>query len=389
MVDLRDVRVDHVGSLLRPAKLRDAFAAHERGEIATETLRAIQDEAVAEVIVKQESLGFPVVTDGEYRRINFQDGFGASVGGFAAVPNSVELMEVRSAGATPGRRWDPGYAGEGPAIVHRRPLRERLHVVTNRLLDEYRFASAHATAAVKVTVVGADRVLQRLEYEHSRHVYRHRDELIHDLVAVYRQLLRDVVDAGCRYVQFDEPGYTAYVDIPSLTEMRGRGEDPSANLALAIHTDNELIRDIPGVTFGVHLCRGNQRSAWHREGGYDAIAEQLFNGLHHDRLLLEFDTDRAGSFAPLRFVPKGKTVVLGLVSTKTAGLEDADELQRRLEQASRYLPVEQLALSPQCGFSSDITGNLLSEDDQWRKLELVLRVAEDVWGSATVASGPG
>jgi len=161
--------------------------------------------------------------------------------------------------------------------------------------------------------------------------------------------------------------------------MRARGEDPAANMERSIQADNAIIDGFPGVTFGVHLCRGNQRSMWHREGSYDAIAERLFSGLNHERFLLEYDTERAGGFEPLRFVPKGKLVVLGLVSTKVARLESADELKRRIDQASRYLPLDQLALSPQCGFASDIAGNLLSEDDQWRKLELVGRVADRLW----------
>jgi 5-methyltetrahydropteroyltriglutamate--homocysteine methyltransferase len=164
--------------------------------------------------------------------------------------------------------------------------------------------------------------------------------------------------------------------------MRGRGEDPQANLERSLRADAAIVAGFPGVTFGVHVCRGNQRSMWHRQGSYDAIAEQLFSGLPHQRLLLEYDSERAGGFEPLRFVPRDKTVVLGLVSTKTAELESPDLLKRRIEQATHYLPLDQLALSPQCGFASDIVGNLLTEDDQWRKLELIQNVAGDIWGPA-------
>jgi 5-methyltetrahydropteroyltriglutamate--homocysteine methyltransferase len=180
-------------------------------------------------------------------------------------------------------------------------------------------------------------------------------------------------------VQIDEPGYTAYVDPPSLEQMRARGEDPARNLERSLRAEQAILGGFPDVTFGIHVCRGNQRSMWHREGSYDAIAEQLFSSLPHQRLLLEYDTERAGSFEPLRFVPRDKTVVLGLVSTKTPELESADTLKRRIDEAARYLPLDQLALSPQCGFASDIVGNLLSEDDQWRKLELVQEVAAAVW----------
>ena len=162
--------------------------------------------------------------------------------------------------------------------------------------------------------------------------------------------------------------------------MRGLGIDPMRQMTQSIEADNAVIDGINGVTFGIHLCRGNVRSMWHREGSYDAIAEKLFNTLRHDRFLLEYDTERAGTFAPLRFVPNNKIVVLGLVSSKVPQLESADGLKRRIDEASRYIPLEQLALSPQCGFSSNIVGNLLSEDDQWRKLELIQQVAADVWG---------
>jgi 5-methyltetrahydropteroyltriglutamate--homocysteine methyltransferase len=188
-----------------------------------------------------------------------------------------------------------------------------------------------------------------------------------------------LADAGCPYIQHDAPSYTAYVDAKSLERMRGLGIDPMQQMTQSISADNAVIGGIPGVTFGIHLCRGNVRSMWHREGGYDAIAETLFNSLHHDRFLLEYDTERAGSFEPLRFVPKNKIVVLGLVSSKIPELESADQLKRRIDQASRYIPLEQLALSPQCGFSSNIVGNLITEDDQWRKLELIQQVAADVW----------
>jgi 5-methyltetrahydropteroyltriglutamate--homocysteine methyltransferase len=202
------------------------------------------------------------------------------------------------------------------------------------------------------------------------------------VVRIEREMIRGLVDAGCRYVQIDAPSYTAYVDGPSLQEMRDRGEDPMKNLTRSINADNEILRLFDGVTFGIHLCRGNQRSMWHREGSYDAIAEKIFNELHHDRFLLEYDSPRAGTFEPLRFVPKNKTVVLGLVSTKVAELETVDDLKQRIERASKYIPLEQLAISPQCGFASDVVGNLISEDDQKRKLEAVVETARQVWGTS-------
>jgi 5-methyltetrahydropteroyltriglutamate--homocysteine methyltransferase len=206
------------------------------------------------------------------------------------------------------------------------------------------------------------------------------DAFLADVVAIQRRMIGELVAAGCRYVHIDEPGYTAYVDEPSLAAMRRRGEDPMENFSRSLRANAELVRGFPGVTFGIHLCRGNQRSQWHREGTYDAIAERLFNELPYQRFLLEYDSPRAGSFAPLRFVPKGRVVVLGLISTKVPELEKVEDLKRRIDEASKYISLDQLAISPQCGFASDVVGNLLSADDQKRKLELVVETARQVWG---------
>jgi 5-methyltetrahydropteroyltriglutamate--homocysteine methyltransferase len=199
------------------------------------------------------------------------------------------------------------------------------------------------------------------------------------VVAIEREIIGSVVAAGCRYVHIDAPGYTAYVDEPSLQQMRDRGEDPAENFSRSLKADAAVIANFPGTTFGIHLCRGNQRSMWHREGSYDAIAERLFTELPHDRFLLEYDSPRAGSFAPLRFLPKGKVGVLGLVSTKVPELENVDALKRRIDAAAKVIPLEQLAISPQCGFASDVVGNLITPDGQKRKLEIVVETARQVW----------
>jgi 5-methyltetrahydropteroyltriglutamate--homocysteine methyltransferase len=233
---------------------------------------------------------------------------------------------------------------------------------------------------VKVTLISADRISQCYDNDASRPVYPTVEEFLRDVVAVQRQMIGGLAQAGCRYVGIDGPGYTAYVDPDSLAAMRSRGEDPQANLARSIGADNEIISDFPGVTFGVHICRGNRQSMWHREGHYDAIAEQLFNGLKHERLLLEYDTERAGGFEPLRFVPKDKIAVLGLITTKVGSVESVDELRRRIDEAARYLSLEQLAISPQCGFASSLRGNLVTEDEQFRKLDVMLETALKVWG---------
>src|SRR6185295_8256068 len=212
------------------------------------------------------------------------------------------------------------------------------------------------------------------------------DEFMADVVRIQRRMVEELARAGCRYVHIDEPGYTAYVDEPSLKLMRERGEDPDQNIRRSIAANAAIIAGFPDVTFGIHLCRGNHRSMWHREGTYDAIAERLFNELPFDRFLLEYDSPRSGSFEPLRFVPKGKVVVLGLISSKVAEVESADDLCRRVEEAGRYVSLDQLAISPQCGFASDIVGNLLDEEAQRRKLELVVRVADKMWGGSSRAA---
>jgi 5-methyltetrahydropteroyltriglutamate--homocysteine methyltransferase len=379
--DLAQIRTDVVGSLLRPAYLKEAHARHDEKKIDSGELRRVEDEAIRDAVRLQEEVGLAVVTDGEFRRLNFQDSFAASVTGFDARPVSLRFMESLSQDGRPLQRWDAAYeAPHGAALLQRRPVSQRLRLIRNLPLEEYVFVSSVARKPTKVTLVGPDRISQRFDYQNSKSVYWSMDDFMTDVVRIEREMIRSLVDAGCRYIQIDAPSYTAYVDSPSLEAMRKRGEDPMKNLAESIKADNELLRLFEDVTFGIHLCRGNQRSMWHREGSYDAIAERLFTELRHDRLLLEYDSPRAGTFEPLRFVPKGKMVVLGLVSTKVPEIENIEDLKRRIDQATPYIPLEQLAISPQCGFASDVVGNLISEDDQKRKLEVVVETARQVWG---------
>jgi 5-methyltetrahydropteroyltriglutamate--homocysteine methyltransferase len=380
MTDLDRIRTDVVGSLLRPQVWRDARAKMERHELLAPEFADLELECVKKHIALQESIGLDVVTDGEISRLNFQDSFGLSVTGYDTAADSVKKHEQRVAGATPLRRWEiPDLAAPGTAVSHRRPVTKRLELRRNVPLEEYRRVAPLARRPVKVSLIGPERIAQRFDHENSKAVYASISEFMAHVVAIQRRMIRELVDAGCRYVHIDAPGYTAYVDEPSLAAMRGRGEDPEENFARSLRADARLIEGFPGVTFGIHLCRGNQRSMWHREGSYDAIAERLFNELPHQRFLLEYDSPRAGSFAPLRFVPKGKTVVLGLISTKVPELETVDELKRRIDEATKYLSLEQLAVSPQCGFGSDVVGNLVSEADQKRKLERVVEIASKVW----------
>jgi len=389
-MDLRTLRVDQNGSLVRPASVLEAFDSYAHGRVSEAELCATQNEAIRAVIRKQEAVGLPIVSDGEFRRRNFQESFGNAVSGYDVPAEAATLTGWREPNL-PLHRTEQNFDATGPAISTRRGVIERLRLRHNVVLDEYRFAAAVATAPVKVSLIGPDRIAQRFAWEKSRAVYKDIDEFLADVVAIERQMIQELVDAGCRYVHIDAPGFTAYVDNISLDRMRARGEDPDRNLERGIAAENAVIAGFDGVTFGLHVCRGNPRGTdpatgkimpqWHREGHYDSIADRLFSGLKHHRLLLEYDSERAGDFRPLRFVPKDKIAVLGLVTTKSAALESKDVLKRRIDDAARHLPLEQLALSPQCGFNSGGDRGLqLSEDEQWRKFERILDTALDVWG---------
>src|SRR5215208_3137136 len=382
MKELGKIRNDVVGSLLRPTKLKDARNQYDEGKLTLEQLREIEDQAIREAVKLQESIGLSVVTDGEYRRLNFQDSFGESVSGYDAGKPSLKFYESRVEGSSPLRRWEIPDLGEekGTAVAQRRPALAKLGLTRNVPAAEFNFLRQVAERPGKVALIGPDRISQRFDWQNSKAIYSGLDEFVDDVVKVEREIINGLVQAGCRYVQIDAPGYTAYVDRPSLDAMRGRGEDPKENFSRSIRADNAVLAGFDDVTFGIHLCRGNQRSMWHREGTYDEIAERLLNELTHDRFLFEYDTPRAGGFEPLRFLPKGKVIVLGLVSTKVPQLETVDELKRRIDAAAKYTPVEQIAISPQCGFSSDVVGNLISDDDQRRKLEVVVETAREVWG---------
>ena len=379
---LTRIRNDVVGSLLRPAKLKEARARYDQGLISIEQFRSLEDQSVRDAVALQEGLGLAVITDGEYRRLNFQDSFGESVSGYDAGRPTLEFYEKRVEGGSPLQRWEIPDQGEhkGTAVAQRRPAAEKIRLARNVPAEEFEFLHQTARKPAKVALIGPDRVAQRFDWQNSKAVYSGLDEFIADVVQIEREIIRGLIDAGCHYVQIDAPGYTAYVDAPSLEAMRSRGEDPQANFNRSLQADNAVLEGFDDVTFGIHLCRGNQRSMWHREGTYDEIAERLLNDLKHDRFLFEYDTPRAGGFEPLRFLPKGKIMVLGLVSTKVPRLETVEELKRRIDEAAQYVALEQLAISPQCGFSSDVVGNLISEDDQKRKLEVVVETARQVWG---------
>lgn len=388
-VELDNLRVDHIGSLSRPLTLLDLHKRVDAGEVSTDELRMQENVAIRDVIAAQTAIGFPVVTDGEFRRRNFQDSFAASVTGYELSADATAYgIQFREGMGSRGR-VESGLAIPGPAVVTRRAVTQRLVVTRNQPLEEYRFVKNLTKTPAKATLIGPDRVTQRFDWQRSLEFYNGLDDFEDHVALLQRGMVSDLIGAGCPYIHIDAPGYTAYVDDPSLANMRARGEDTDENLRRSIAADNAVIDGFGDVTFGIHLCRGNERMIdpvtgkmvpqWHREGAYDAIAEQLFTGLHHKRLLLEYDSERAGGFEPLRFVPKDKIVVLGLVTTKSTEVESTDLLLRRIDEASRFIAVEQLALSPQCGFASG-AGLTVPEDVQWRKLETVLATAQLVWG---------
>ncbi len=374
----RNTRVDHVGSLLRPEELKAAFLRRARGQIDDAALVGAQDEAIRAVVAEQEAHGLPIVTDGEYRRLNWQVSF-SRVSGWdlweGAWRNFLQFPDNVGAGEQPLRR------GADAVESFKVPATGKIALQESFPLREYEFLHKVATRPVKMTLMGPDRVRQMCDIGKSAPHYADSASFLADVVAIQRRMVEELVAAGCDYVQIDEPSFTGYVDPATLQRMEARGEDPLKSLKAAIDADNAVIAGLQGrAVFGLHICRGNRASMWHREGHYDAIAEAVFGGLTYDRLLLEYDSERAGSFDPLRFVRKGTIVVLGLVTTKSGEMETVDGLRRRIEDAARFCPLDQLALSPQCGFASGIGGNALSMDAQWRKLDVMMETARRVWG---------
>ena len=368
-------RVDHVGSLLRPEYLKQAFRDRASGKLTAGELQAAQDKGINQVVAKQQAIGLWPITDGEYRRLNWQVSF-SEVAGWDLWSGSWKKLL-----SNPGDKAayeTPLTKGDDAVLSFRVPATARLALVRNFPLEEFNFI--RQVPGAKITLMGPDRVAQMCDIGGSRPHYADADEFLADVVAIQRRMVGELVGAGCTYVQIDEPSYTGYVDAATLERMQARGDDPLKRLERAVAADNKVIENYKGkAIFGLHICRGNRASMWHREGRYDAIAETLFGGLKYDRLLLEYDTERAGGFEPLRYVPKGVIVVLGLITTKRGEVEKPDDLARRVNEAARFLPLEQLALSPQCGFASGIGGNLLTEDEQWRKLEVMMETARKVW----------
>src|SRR6187399_2032969 len=353
-------RSDVVGSLLRPDYLKDARRRRERGDMTAAEFKRIEDRAVDEAIALQEACGLEVLTDGEMRRYAF---FGHLVDAFEGFD--------RKGGWSVTFRDGEGHSAalERPVVVEKLRLRRQMSV------EEFTYLRGRTSRAVKVTLISAQQVAAYYDPDKSRGAYPTRDAYLADLVDYTRREIAELARLGCEYVQIDAPQYAALLDETIREGYRRRGADPDRLLDTCIELDNAIIAGHAGVTFGIHICRGNHKSMFYASGGYDRIAQQIFSRSRFQRFLLEYDDERSGTFEPLRHVPDDRVVVLGLVSSKRAQLEAGADIERRIAEASRIVPLERLALSPQCGFASTSEGNRLTPDDQRQKLELVARTA--------------
>jgi 5-methyltetrahydropteroyltriglutamate--homocysteine methyltransferase len=359
-------RADHVGSFLRPEELLEA----RRSNVGAAQLRALEDEHIVRALERQKELGFKIFTDGEFRRGNFMSDFNDAVEG---IDEAVAVPRTWQTGAGPSSR---------PSMV---PGTVVGKIKQTRRLTEHEFAflKQQKPGDIKVTLPTANQ-FPAIYFKKgiSDKVYSDHSAFLWDIVPVIKAEIHALANEGARYIQIDAPRYSYYIDPKWRSYVNNEmGLDPDQALDEAIRADNACLEGAKrdSVIMAIHLCRGNNRSQWYAEGGYDAIAEKLFGLLQVDAFLLEYESARAG-FRPLRFVPRGKTVVLGLISSKLAEMESADHLARRIDEASKYVPLENLAISPQCGFASTMEGNLLTEDQQWQKLKLVVDTAAKVWG---------
>jgi methionine synthase II (cobalamin-independent) len=359
-------RADHVGSLLRPAALKQARAKRGRGEITAEELKTIEDREIEAVIRKQEEAGLRSVTDGEFRRAFWNYDFLGQLDGVEAYLGERKIK----------------FQGPQPKPMMLRVIGKLGGYRAHPMIEHFTFVASHAKATPKMTVPSPS----SLHFRYGRdavpvETYPEMDDFYRDLGEGYRKALRAFSDAGCRYLQLDEVNFTYLCDPKLRAFVANRGEDPETLPHVYARMINAALSDVaPDVTRAMHLCRGNFQSTFVASGGYEPVAEILFNEINIDAYFMEYDSDRAGGFAPLRFVPKGKMVVLGLVTSKSGTLESKDELKRRIDQAARYIDLDQLCLSPQCGFASTEEGNILAEDEQWAKLRRIVEVAEEVWG---------
>src|SRR6185437_2497058 len=363
-------RADHVGSLLRPQALHDARAKFAAGEIDAEQLRAIEDAAIADAVAMQAEVGLQTATDGEFRRATWHMDFIYQLGGISKAPGN---LKVRFMNAENTIEWTP-------AAIH---IGSKLGLEHTIFEDHFRYLQSIAgNATPKLTIPSPNMVHYRggpASIDHD--VYPDMEQFWDDLSAAYAEEVKRLAALGCSYLQLDDTSRAYLYDPTQRAEIAQRGEDADHLQLRYIKQVNNAIAGRPeGMAVTTHMCRGNFRSSWAAEGGYDFVAEALFSELNVDGFFCEWDDERSGGFEPLRFVPRGKMVVLGLVTTKRGELENPDVLKRRIEEAAKFVPVDQLCLSPQCGFSSTVEGNVLSYEQEVAKLELIVKVAQDVWG---------
>jgi 5-methyltetrahydropteroyltriglutamate--homocysteine methyltransferase len=360
-------RADHVGSLLRPAALKEARAKREKGEINAGQLKAIEDREIAAVIKRQEDIGLQAVTDGEFRRAFWNYDFLGALPGVEAYLGERKIK----------------FQGPNPKPMMLRVTGRLGSFTTHPMLEHFKFVKAHTRVLPKMTIPSPS----SLHFRYGRDaipgaIYPDMEDFYRDLGQTYSKAVHAFADAGCRYLQLDEVNLAYLCDPKLRTQVSERGEDPSKLPAAYARLINAAIAGIPGdMTIAMHLCRGNFQSTFVASGGYEPVAEILFNAINVHGYFMEYDSHRAGGFEPLRFVPKGKTVVLGLVTSKSGRLESKDQIKRRIDQAAKFVPLEQLRLSPQCGFASTEEGNILAEDEQWAKLAMIAEIAQEVWGS--------
>lgn len=376
-------RADQVGSLLRPAPLVQARQQFERGQIDRSTLRALEDQAIADVVKRQEDCGFSVVVDGEYRRENWWIDFVRGLSG-------VDIQEGNAAQAFIAPASDCGHdhqpateQDQGWKYVPKNVLTTgKLSLASPITVPDFCHLQSVTTHTAKITLPSPTRLhFHGGRASVSTAAYPDIEDFFADVVQAYGREIAALEDAGCRYIQIDDPLMTYFISDRMRAEVVAAGDDPMQRLLRYVDLTNACIAQRrPDTTVGIHVCRGNSRSAWMAEGGYQRIAEAVLGGLKVDHFLLEYDDERSGDFAPLAHVPSHVKVVLGLVTTKFGRLETSSDLIRRITDASRYLPLDNLAISPQCGFASTVEGNLITEEDQWRKLDKVVEVARTVWG---------
>lgn len=362
--------VEHIGSFVRPPQLLEAARAYRAGNLDKTAFRTVQDDCIREIVSFQESIGLPSVTDGEFRRRGWSAGFIDAIDGFGLRDGTL------------GFRTESKVIGTAASPYAQAPLHRKHRIVA----DDFRFLKSAAKRAVPKATIASPPVMHFFlgPRAYETNVYPEREAYFAALTAIYRDEIADLAQEGCTYLQLDDTALPCNCDQHVRSDVAERGENPDELTDRYARLINDALADKPtGMKVAIHLCRGNLKGAWMAEGGYEPVADALFNQIKADIYCLEYDTPRAGDFSPLRFVPAGKTVILGLVSTKTPVLEEKDALKRRIAEAARYLPLEQLGIGPQCGFSSvGGSGQSLTQDDTRRKLELVLDVARDVWGHA-------